>query len=168
MILFAVVLPMTGCPAEHPQPVSGPATWAGRFESDDGCSDGLVELRAIPNDDGSYVAIYDYRVSDTSDNDHGAHARYTLLGTGTTRSLELSSVAREADALMDGMWCNGIFSLQVDAAPGYLERLGYRVLGQPLPPPSMQGVWQATDCSCTGELELELVPTPADELYLTY
>jgi hypothetical protein len=168
MILFAVVVPISGCPAEPQQEVSGPATWAGRFESDDGCSDGLVELRAIPEGDGSYTAIFDYRVAEEHDPDHGAHARYTLLGTGDATALELSSVAREADALMDGMWCNGIFSLQTDPPPGYLTRLTYRALGYPLPAASMHGSWTATDCTCTGSFELELVPTPVDEHYLTY
>jgi hypothetical protein len=168
MILFAVVVPLSGCPAEPEQTVSGPAVWAGRFESDDGCSDGLVELRAIPEGDGSYTAIYDYRVADEHDHDHGAHARYTLLGTGDGRSLELSSVDREADVLMDGTWCNGIFSLQVDAPPGYLTRLAYRAFGYPLPAGSMHGSWTATDCTCTGSFELERVPTPESELYLTF
>lgn len=159
-LLIATVAPITGCPtskAERAEDASDQGllgVWSGRFESDDGCTDGWVQLQTFHNERGGYTAIYDYRSDSPGDPDDRAHARYTLEGGGNPSHMALTSIEREADELSDGVWCNGSFDLELLPAPGYLTRLAYKVLDWPLPSAAVQGSWVATDCSCTGTLEL--------------
>lgn len=152
--LFAVVVPMRGCHNEaDPGPdVSG--TWVGRFESDDGCSDGHVRLQAA-REAGGWSATWEYRSDNPGDPDDQAYATYMLLGEGSETHLALSSVSRQADTLVDGVWCNGDFTFDLAPPPSYAQHLLYRSLGWELPQRRLQGSWRATDCDCTGSISLE-------------
>src|SRR5688572_27402513 len=119
-LLIATIAPITGCPSPSRTETRADApdqgmlgVWSGRFASEDGCTDGWVQLHTFHNEHGGYTAIYDYRSDSPGDPDDRAHARYTLQGNGTDAHLALTSIERQADELSDGTWCSGVFDLQV-------------------------------------------------------